>query len=114
MSNFETVAATKWGVKKVKRDFRSTKTMKYSSLMKVVAELPLRAAGSMVPFALGNLAGEILEHTPIVDQYTSNSTNMLLGILAAGYGFAKSGLELDENMELSGITVTPLEVSFDK
>ena len=114
MNSYETVAETKWGVKKVKRDSTSIKTLRYSRPMMFVAELPLRAAGSVVPFALGNLAGEILERTPVIDQYTSSSTNMLLGILGAAYGFTKSGLELDENMELSGMTITPLDVSFEK
>lgn len=114
MNGFETVAETKWGAKKVKRDLTSTMTLKYSKPMKIVAELPLRVAGSVVPFALGNLAGEILEHMPVVDQYTSPSTSMLLGILGAGYGFIKSGLELDENMEISGVTVTPFYASFDE
>lgn len=88
--------------------------IRYSTPKKIVAELPLRAAGSGVQFALGNIAGAILEHTPVVDQYTSSSTNMLLGILGAAYGFAKSGLKLDDNMELSGMTVTPFHASFDQ
>lgn len=114
MSNFETVADTRWGVKKVKHGLEPTATVRYSKPLRYGAELPIKAAGSIVPFWLGNLAGQILEYVPVVDQFTSNDTNMLLGILAAGYGFLKSGLVLNDNMEIAGITVTPFHVPVDK
>jgi len=109
--SYETIADTRWGKKKVSRNFNSTKTVSYRKPLAIAAELPIRVAGSVVPFLLGTVAGEILEYTPVIEQYTNPSTSMLLGIIAGAVGFVKSGISLDDNMQFEGISIQPITFS---
>lgn len=109
--SYETIADTRWGKTKVSRSFNSTKTVNYRKPLAIVAELPIRAAGSVIPFLLGAVVGEVLEHTPVIEQYTSPSTSMLFGIVAGAIGFAKSGINLDDNMQVEGVSIQPITFS---
>lgn len=114
MNGFETVTETQWGAKKVRHCLLATVSISYPKPAKLITELPLRAAGSVIPFALGNIAGQVLEYTPVVDQYTSSSTHMLIGMLVAGYGFFRSGVKLNEDMEIAGAHIGPFPIKFNK
>ncbi len=111
MKNFETAAETKWGTKKVRRGPNFNTTISYKSLRARAIELPIKVAGSVIPFALGNVVGEVIENIPIIDQYTNPNTNMLIGIIAGAVGFAKSGLNLDGSMHLEAITIAPAKLN---
>ena len=90
-------------------------------------DFALTMGGTLAMYGLGRLVGKGVDHTPYLQEWFPQSIKLvsgldvsghvdgLLALLCGGYGFAKSGLSLnDKTLELEGISLAGIRVTYPR
>lgn len=113
-----TIADTDWGKKRVS-DNGISKVTTYT-LRKTAADIGLGVVGGAAMYGLGLLAGDLLDQVPDVKDILPTIVNHLsgidvrgnldglVGLIGAFYGFATTGLKLNDDTMLPEKIVTPI------